>query len=141
MPGKKHEIVRAELLLPNRSPSEADSMSHDPGAEFQPWFQSREVAHKIKRRQTVAEQRKWSCFFEDWGCLVCQTKTKPHCSNGMCQTCYSRVKQRLAASIRRRSATPRGDLSFMDTVRMAREAIAPALHVLPETTARSVRKR
>lgn len=130
MPRKKPEPVRAELLPPATQ------------ADLEPWFQSREVTLEIKRRQTVTEQRKWSSYYFDWGCLVCGTQDRPHHSNGMCQPCYSRVRARLAASIRKHSpATPREDLSFVDSVRLAREAIAPALHVLTASTMNPKRRR
>lgn len=123
MPRKKPETVRAELLPPA------------PEADLEPWFQSREVTLEIKRRQTVTEQRKWSSYYFDWGCLVCGTKEKPHFALGFCQGCYARTKQRLAASIRKHSpATPRGDLSFIDSVRLAREALAPSIKVLSKDT-------
>lgn len=153
MPRKKPEPVHAELLPPSRTLSEADfkrmvaeaieakvteAMSH--GSDLQPWFQSREITNEMKRGLTVSEQRKWSAYYLDWGCIACGSKEKGHHSNGFCHLCYCRVKQRLAASIRRRAPAPSaGDLSFMDTVRMAREALAP--RVLPKTTTTALKQR
>jgi hypothetical protein len=151
----KPEIARAELLPSSRTPSAADfkrmvaeaiekhvseAMAHD--ADLQPWFQSREVAYEIKRRQTVVEQNKFAYYFEDWGCIICGTKQRRHAGLGLCPPCNSRVRQRLSASMRKHAPAPgRTDLTFMDTVRMAREALAPALHALPETTARPARRK
>jgi hypothetical protein len=119
-----------------------DALSHGSDADFQPWFQPREISNEIIRRQTVAEQQKFSYYFEDWGCIICATKDKPHYTLGFCQTCYSRVAQRIQASIRKHSPPPdHSNLNFIDTVRMAREALAPALHVLPESTARTARRK
>jgi len=105
-------------------------------AELQPFFGSREVAWEIKRRQAVHEQNKFTYFYQDWGCMVCGTKKVAHSSLGMCHTCYVRVKHRLAASLRKRQpAKDSTQPSFMDSVRMARAALAPpAQAATTETT-------
>lgn len=152
----KPEIVRAELLPLGRTLSETDfkrmvaqaieqkvaeAMSEGSHADFQPFFQSHEVSYEIKRRQTVTEQQKWSFYYSDWGCMICGAKDKPHDSNGMCQTCKARIRDRIKSSLRKRAPAPSGtDLSFMDTVRMAREALAPELRTLPPKTARRKRE-
>lgn len=96
------------------------------GAELQPYFESKEIAYEIKRRQTVLEQNKWSYFYKDWGCMLCGTRKAAHEGHGKCHTCYTRVKQRLAASLRKRKPKDSTQPTFMDTMRIAREALAPA---------------
>ena len=97
------------------------------GAELQPFFGSNEVAYEIKRRQTVHEQNKFSYFFEDWGCMICGTRKKAHRSCGMCLACHTRIRQRIIGSLRKRQP-PKDSIqpTFMDNVRMAREALNPA---------------
>jgi len=53
-----------------------EALSHQQDAVFQPFFQSKTIANEIRCRQTVAEQQKWTHYFAEWGCLVCETKRK-----------------------------------------------------------------
>ena len=78
----------------------AEMMGGDAGL-FEPFFQgSKKIADEIKKLQTVPQQRKWHNYFEEWGCLICETKNRPHVSNGMCQSCHSRTLHRLQAILR-----------------------------------------
>ena len=40
-------------------------------------------------------KRKFSLYFEKWGCVVCSTKTRPHDSNAMCHNCVKKFVERL----------------------------------------------
>src|SRR2546425_6482550 len=52
----------------------------------------------------VSHQRKWSHYFEDWGCLICgRKKAMNHFSRGMCPHCHSKVADRLKASLKKRA--------------------------------------
>ena len=62
---------------------------------FEPFFRSRQVAYELKRLQTVPEQRKWTVYFERYGCLLCETRKRIHGGNGMCNRCYLRTFQTL----------------------------------------------
>jgi hypothetical protein len=62
---------------------------------FEPFFRSRQIAYELKRLQTVPEQRKWSVYFERYGCLICETRKTIHVGNGMCNTCHARTFQTL----------------------------------------------
>jgi hypothetical protein len=95
------------------------------GAELQPFFGSKEVAYEIKRRQTVHEQNKFTYFYEDWGCMICGSRKARHYGCGMCNPCYSRVKARLARSLRKHQP-PKGSIqpTFVDTLQLAQEALA-----------------
>jgi len=77
---------------------------------FEPFFRSRRVAYELKRLQTVSEQRKWSVFFERFGCLICETMERIHGGNGMCCRCYSntlgRLKQIIGEQIKEETARP-----------------------------------
>jgi hypothetical protein len=104
------------------------------GAELQPFFGSKEVAYEIKRRQTVLEQNKFTYFFADWGCMVCGTTKTRHSGCGMCGSCYRRVFERLRASLRKRRPKDSTQPTFMDTMRIAREALAPVAGTPPVET-------
>jgi hypothetical protein len=99
------------------------------GFIFEPFFQTREIANELKRRQSVQEQHKFANAYEDYGCLVCGTKDRPHGALWMCTECYPRAAQRLLASKRRHAADPEVPI-FKDTGRIAREALVPALQAL-----------
>jgi hypothetical protein len=97
------------------------------GAELQPFFGTAEVSYEIKRRQTVPEQKKFTFYFEDWGCMICGSREAGHESCGMCGRCYQRVKMKLRRSLQKRepakhSTQPR----FVDAVSLAREALLPS---------------
>ncbi len=113
----------------------------DAGADFEPWFRPKKIASEIKRRQTVIEQRKWTYFFEDWGCIVCGAKDRRHTGNGFCTRCYGRSCERLKASKRKREKAKETDLHFEDSLQMAREALAQELPALPEKSTVKERKR
>jgi hypothetical protein len=111
-------------------------------ALLQPWFQNREVTNAIKRHQTVTEQTKWSYYFEDWGCIVCAARrTVAHCALGMCGACYARTAQRLRATLRNHAPAPdQPQPTFMDTVKMAREALGPSITKLAAASKKRNRK-
>jgi len=66
---------------------------------FEPFFRSRQVAYELQRLQTVSEQRKFTIYFERYGCLVCETRKTIHAGNGMCGNCRNRVFYRLTQII------------------------------------------
>src|SRR5262249_21964662 len=101
---------------------------------FEPFFQTPEIATEIKRRQTVAQQHKFVWAYEDWGCLVCKSKTKPRSAGWMCATCYARALNRLRISQVRHmielEEDPNRKLEFPNTAKIAREALGPAILAL-----------
>ena len=105
-----------------------------PGQEidplFEPFFRSDALSRLIKQNQTVPQQRKFAVYFEEHGCMVCETRERPHSALGMCEPCYHRIAARLKAIERRETARPTGRHDFTDSVRVAREALAPSIAVL-----------
>jgi hypothetical protein len=77
---------------------------------FEPFFRSRQIAYELKRLQTVSEQRKWTVYFQRFGCLVCETSDRIHAGNAMCSRCHAntqgRLKQILGELIRDQTARP-----------------------------------
>ena len=69
---------------------------------LEPWFRSRQESLEIKRTQTVPEQRKWSVYYERWGCVCCTKNKTPHRALGFCLTCYLRVAQRIKEILKER---------------------------------------
>ncbi len=151
----KTSIVRAEVLPPIRALTEADFnrmvaeaverrvdevLSRGSDSVFQPFFQAKEISYEIRRRQTVTEQQKWSSYFAKHGCLICGTREKGYGGLGMCHVCCSRTRHRLEA-ILREHAPAEAQPTFTDTVKLAREALAPSLRILPEATAPRARRK
>jgi hypothetical protein len=107
----------------------ADAFSQDD--LFRPFFENKKVSYEIRQQQTVAEKNKWIGCFEDYGCIRCDSKTAPHRSLGLCAHCYNKISHRLQASMARRAPAPGTEPpTFMDSVKLAREALRPALAAL-----------
>lgn len=69
----------------------AEIMAERDAFAFEPFFRSRQIAYELKRLQTIPEQRKWTVFFDRFGCMICQTRKLIHIGNGMCNHCYQRI--------------------------------------------------
>ena len=80
---------------------------------LQPWFLNNECAAAIRRIVPPALLHKMRYYFEDWGCLICKSKNRPHASNGMCGQCATRIQKRLFWCLQRRGivASPERDRS------------------------------
>ncbi len=61
----------------------------------EPGFVPRDEADELRRRRNVFEQRKWSLYFERFGCRVCSRTNVAHYGNGHCQRCYALIQRRL----------------------------------------------
>lgn len=77
----------------------AEIMAERDALVFEPFFRSRKVAYELKRLQTVPEQKKFSISYERYGCMICETRDRPHISNGMCGNCHARWFRRLSQII------------------------------------------
>jgi hypothetical protein len=149
VPKKTNKTVALEIVPRDRAQQADDfkrmveqlveqkvaEVTHSRDAVLQPWFLSREAAWAIKRAQTVTEQQKFRNFFADWGCLVCGTTTAAHLSSGMCGSCYSRTVQRIRTTLRNHAPAPdQPQPTFMDTMKLAREALGPSIKKLAAST-------
>ena len=75
---------------------------------FEPFFRTRQAANEIKRLQTVPERKKWSLWFERYGCLSCHKQDQPHGSTGLCTTCHVRIYQQLKQIVSELNREPTG---------------------------------
>jgi hypothetical protein len=110
MPKKSNpiEILRPADPVPNvRAQLEqfieqkvAEMMGDKRDGIFQPFFQPKAVAAAIKKTETLIQQKKWHYYFEEWGCLICETKDRPHETLGMCRACHKRTSSRLTRILR-----------------------------------------
>jgi hypothetical protein len=93
---------------------------------LQPWFLPKRVAFAIHGMVPRDFWNKMRHFYEDYGCMICgcTDETKYH-SNGMCRLCGSKIRNQLAASVRRRSRANQG--SRLDFVLLRQEKLAKEL--------------
>jgi hypothetical protein len=140
MSKKPDATVRVEIIPSSRrsTPAEAAEalrkiiqsefarcMANREDFVFQPFFQQQKVAHEIRRIQSVPEQRKWSLYFEEFGCLICGTRKEGHGSCGMCKSCKCRTFERLQTIIKRYRRKSEEHLDFpTDRAELARKALA-----------------
>ena len=110
MPKKRSKTVEIEVLPPEPvnyavqvhetldrlvSQKVQEALEQPGGLTMEPWFRTRQEADAIRRQQRVPERKKWSAYYERWGCIVCETTKKPHAANGFCHSCRTKVYQRL----------------------------------------------
>ena len=119
MASKSNQLVkveRVEVLPPDVqlgavSPAEAklqalvqrqiaEALVQKEGMLFEPWFRARRIAEEIRRLQIVPERKKWSIYYDKWGCLRCGTNSRQHASHGMCLNCNVQIVQRLKEIVR-----------------------------------------
>lgn len=71
----------------------AASGMHELSADYRPT----KVAHVARQVDDLFERKKWSLYFDKWGCRICGKKTAFYGNTGHCQTCAQRIHQRLTA--------------------------------------------
>ncbi len=150
------QTVKVEFVTPDRGPKPnpidvvkqlvdqrvAEIMANEEVWLFQPFLQTRRVSYEMRRMQSVPEQRKWSLYFQKWGCLSCGSKTANHYACGFCTNCYARVAERLKVIVKRsgrRSDTP--DFDVRDEIETAQQALADKPKALPEASEKRGRKK
>jgi hypothetical protein len=93
---------------------------------LQPWFLPQRVAFSIHAMVPVDFYKKMRYVFEDYGCLICETESNYH-SNGMCQNCNARTRQKILLSLRRRGrqgGQPRLDLELFRQQKIAKKLLS-----------------
>ncbi len=66
------------------------------GRQVEPDFLPKDVSVELQERRNVFERRKWSLYFEKWGCRMCSRKNVSHAATGHCARCHNLVAGRLA---------------------------------------------
>jgi hypothetical protein len=108
----------------------AEAMGTEAGALFEPFFQPKRVFNEFRKCQTVVEQKKWTYYFEEWGCVVCGGKDLSHKALGMCKNCFSLTRQRMIATLRRANAERPVQEEAKDLEALAQQALAPSIEAL-----------
>jgi hypothetical protein len=101
------QVVRSDEIEPRRPHTQADMLEQLVQQKvveilaardefvFEPWFRTRQVSYEIRRLQTVPERKKWSLYFERYGCLSCHKQDHSHASSGLCTPCHGRIFKQL----------------------------------------------
>ena len=118
----------------------AEVMADKQNEAFGPFFEVKEISIELRRRQTLAERRKWVVYFEYWGCMACGQKDRPHRCLGMCEKCYTNIQSRLF-EIRRELMrdTESPEIGFKDGVEFARQALMPSIEKLARKRKRNTK--
>jgi hypothetical protein len=138
---KAKQSVQIEVLAPSRPSDEAKAMlaklveqkvnealsGKSGDSIFEPFFQPKPVAERMKREMNVSQQQKFAAYYEKWGCLRCDTKKNGHWSLGMCRRCYPVVYERLKVCIRELDAERPMAIPTLDRTNMAQQAILDIL--------------
>jgi hypothetical protein len=90
---------------------------------LQPWFLDHKAATAVRRIVPDRFVKKMRFYFEDWGCLVCESKRRRYGSNGMCHLCIVRTRKRLFGSLQKRGIKHRVEpTKLMEEVQRVRSA-------------------
>ena len=100
-------LVAGKLAERNIPPPQPEQKPREFLAELsdevllEPWFLPQETAYAILQLLPLSHKRKWSHYFENYGCLRCSRKKVNHFSTGMCMRCRLKVNDRLKASLKK----------------------------------------
>jgi hypothetical protein len=69
---------------------------------LQPWFLPKPTYLNLRRILPSSQLLKMRYYFEDYGCLKCETRNGMYGSNGMCKKCSIVIRGRVVLSLARR---------------------------------------
>jgi hypothetical protein len=107
---------------------------------LQPWFLPKRVAFAMHSLVPHSFWQRMRNAFDDYGCLICETKSHYH-SNGMCRLCYQKTRKRILVSARYHAARHRNarlDLELFRQQNLAKSLLRNFAN--PEKRLRSSRK-
>jgi hypothetical protein len=67
---------------------------------YRPFLESRESTNAMLRLLPVDWRKKWTKYFERFGCLCCGRGNAEYASCGLCVACHSRISLRLRRILR-----------------------------------------
>jgi hypothetical protein len=92
---------------------------------LQPWFLPKRAANAIRSIVPPDFWKKMRHLFDDYGCIICERRSE-YLGNGMCRRCYTLVRARLVASVKRRKQSnphERLDLEVFNQRALARKLL------------------
>jgi hypothetical protein len=78
------------------------SVAIDEELFLQPWFIPKPTYLAIRRLLPSCQLAKMRLYFDDYGCLKCESRKAIYGSNGLCQRCSIIVRSRVVLSLNRR---------------------------------------
>jgi hypothetical protein len=101
-------------------------------AALQPWFLPAEVYLELRRVLPPTQIMKMRYYFEDFGCLRCDSNTTIYGSNGLCEKCSVLIRGRVSRALKRRMKSL-GELGRREPVNdLRRESANELLRRLPK---------
>jgi hypothetical protein len=70
---------------------------------LQPWFLPQDSSRAVVKLLPPHYLTKMRDYFEAYGCMVCDRKSRMYHGNGMCQQCCMKIVQRLRRCVKRRA--------------------------------------
>lgn len=90
--------IKRQIQMRKRELAQAGPSANSGSLET--WFRPKKISDEVRRLQTVVERRKWSAYFERYGCLRCRKTNRPHSGNGLCASCRLGIHTRLKAILK-----------------------------------------
>ena len=60
-----------------------------------PWFVSKDAIYQLRRILPPAYHRRFSTYFERYGCIRCRRKDRVYGASGLCLPCHGLIDDRL----------------------------------------------
>jgi hypothetical protein len=88
--------IKLEAMIERVIRERVDEVMAKQQSAVPPDFQPKEMSLETRRQWTVWERRRWTAYYEQWGCRRCDTKERIHACNGYCERCRQLLQARLA---------------------------------------------
>lgn len=105
-----------------------------------PAVETREIIVRTQRPLTVFDRKKWSLYFEKWGCRTCGKKNVGHGSNGHCAACNTLANNRLQ-QIKREFDSVRPDQQIQQNIDHLTLRLRTAKELLSDGDVERIRRR
>jgi hypothetical protein len=97
-----------------------------PEVFLQAWFLPRSLAFQVHRLLPKEYREKMRHYFDDYGCLRCNSRSAYYGACGLCRACYKKVLYQLASVLKRRN-TAKKDKEQYTELALQRAALAKRL--------------
>lgn len=94
VPPRPHEEIEAMIARLVQEHVDEIMVKVDAG-HLETDFLRRDDRVELRSRQNLFERRKWSLYFDKFGCRMCHRKGLPYMSTGHCTTCHGLLANRL----------------------------------------------
>jgi hypothetical protein len=127
---KRRKVVSATKM-------KAEVCSSDDDVFLQPWFLPKDVSLQIRSILPHIHLTKMRYYFDDYGCLRCESRNILYGSNGLCENCAPLIRKRVSESLKRRLKSV--GLSESDrTVESLSDCVTAARHIIERSRAEHI---